>query len=285
MSAKPSALQMPSPSVGSFTQGKAPVSHCGDAQINPERLHRTKQLPTNFSADFNLPVQPVTRESSLNILSYSFTGHEDANDRGTIEDIEPIEGTHYLKAICTSSIGPVEDSCSLKSISLQPNLPPGVYWHLLAFLLQGAPQMMTSIVKASMIMKQQLTWKILFLETHLFHFLHFKAKIALHPDILQDSIPAISRRSSDIKLTARPNTASELEFVSDDALNVKEAPFSHLGLECDHDYSSAECSPMNLALPSPFVDQQERAADLIEMKQIQRNKSVDKYRQQSAKII
>lgn len=49
--------------------------------------------------------------------------------------------------------------------------------------------MMTSIVKASMTMKQQLTWKVLFLETHLLHFLHFKATIALHPDILQDPRP------------------------------------------------------------------------------------------------
>nr|ABG22047.1 hypothetical protein LOC_Os12g37564 [Oryza sativa Japonica Group] len=106
MSAKPSALQMPSPSVGSFTQGKAPVSHGGGAQINPESYYTAVRV---------------------------------------------------LKII------------------MMPEM--------------GSPQMMTSIVKASMTMKQQLTWKVLFLETHLLHFLHFKATIALHPDILQDPRP------------------------------------------------------------------------------------------------
>ncbi|KAF0889666.1 hypothetical protein E2562_030147 [Oryza meyeriana var. granulata] len=41
MSAKPSALRMPSPSVGFFAQGKASVSHGHTAQRNPERSRGT----------------------------------------------------------------------------------------------------------------------------------------------------------------------------------------------------------------------------------------------------
>uniref|UniRef100_A0A0E0JB82 Uncharacterized protein n=1 Tax=Oryza nivara TaxID=4536 RepID=A0A0E0JB82_ORYNI len=177
MSAKPSALQMPSPSVGSFTQlpyhmvvvlksiprgDLVEYFFCETSQPVDTKsiLHPTKQLPMNFSADSNLLLQPVTRESSLSILAYSFPGFEDVNvcylkqpcqkilyhiqqnlgietikkcqmlmfsslemqllhsnyhdarngmphechdalcvGRGTIEGIEPIEGTHYLKAI------------------------------------------------------------------------------------------------------------------------------------------------------------------------------------------
>uniref|UniRef100_A0A0E0BU36 Uncharacterized protein n=1 Tax=Oryza glumipatula TaxID=40148 RepID=A0A0E0BU36_9ORYZ len=150
MSAKPSALQMPSPSVGSFTQ------------LPYYMVVVLKSIPRGDLVEYFFceTSQPVTRESSLSILAYSFPGFEDVNvcylkqpcqkilyhiqqnlgietikkcqmlmfsslemqllhsnyhdarngmphechdalcvGRGTIEGIEPIEGTHYLKAI------------------------------------------------------------------------------------------------------------------------------------------------------------------------------------------
>lgn len=55
-----------------------------------------------------------------------------------------------------------------------------------------------------------------------------------------------------------------MELVSDDVLTAKEAPLSHFGFEFDHDYRSAECSHMNLAAPSPCVDQEALAGNLTE---------------------
>uniref|UniRef100_A0A0E0JBQ0 Uncharacterized protein n=1 Tax=Oryza nivara TaxID=4536 RepID=A0A0E0JBQ0_ORYNI len=73
ISAKPSALRMPSPSVGFFTQGKASVSHSDNAQRNPERC-----FSGNISSvkPPSLPVQPATRDP--NVLASSLPGVEDA---------------------------------------------------------------------------------------------------------------------------------------------------------------------------------------------------------------
>uniref|UniRef100_A0A0D9XN36 Uncharacterized protein n=1 Tax=Leersia perrieri TaxID=77586 RepID=A0A0D9XN36_9ORYZ len=64
--------------------------------------------------------------------------------------------------------------------------------------------------------------------------------------------------------TEGPNIDSEMELDTDDESTAKEAPLSHLGSECDHDYRSTECSPMTLAVPSPCVDQEARTANLME---------------------
>ncbi|XP_040385721.1 endochitinase A-like [Oryza brachyantha] len=98
MSAKPSALRMPSPSVGFFAQGKTSASHGNTAQ-NPEkcfsgnisslrykqpvdlkgRFHLTKWLPSNRSVSSNIPAQPATSDITPKVLASSFTGFENTD--------------------------------------------------------------------------------------------------------------------------------------------------------------------------------------------------------------
>lgn len=186
--AKPSALRLPSPSLGFFTQEKAHVPH-GDAakrnvgrcfssntsaldrppryrQSEESRLHLAKQLSTNGTAASDL-VLPVTREGHLKslvvpenessskvIITYleksgnvnnqampkadfllAGTGATDTTQpmnlekkddagnsetllvegMGGIKEIEPLDNFYAPEAICSSTIGSVEDSFSLEA--------------------------------------------------------------------------------------------------------------------------------------------------------------------------
>uniref|UniRef100_A0A0D9XXB4 Uncharacterized protein n=1 Tax=Leersia perrieri TaxID=77586 RepID=A0A0D9XXB4_9ORYZ len=133
ISTKPSALRMPSPSLGFFAQGKAYVSHSDSAKINPERcfsgnipslvkpprykqpldlksrFHLSKQLPTNVSDASNLHVQSVNNDSTTKVSVSSFPGLLDANDCSEKQSLSK-------SSIPFSSIESVEDSCFLKVI-------------------------------------------------------------------------------------------------------------------------------------------------------------------------
>ncbi|KAG8093682.1 hypothetical protein GUJ93_ZPchr0012g20908 [Zizania palustris] len=389
VSAKPSALRMPSPSVGFFAQGKAPVSLGDTAQRNIERCftgnissvvkpprykqpvdlksrpHLTKQLPTNLFAVSNLPVDPAASESTLNILASSFPGLEDTNicsmkqslsensitytsksvntnnqevpaifslagngattqqlslednddarngmpnecndlasvGWSTIKDIEPIEDTHCLKAICTSRIEPVDDSCSLKSICSADK--PTVRSKLTPCISAGCTPNDLNCQS-----KYENCEVAVDLENPLFGetfgtFSSSESNSYTHPDSLRDSRSSYQHNilvesticadqvpqcgsSSDIKpsfaynksdsndslcsevqinSSEGPNTDSEMELDTYDA-TAKESLLLHVG-ECDHDYRSAEYSPMNLAGFPPYVDLEAQATDLIELK-------------------
>ncbi|KAL5224597.1 hypothetical protein ABZP36_011236 [Zizania latifolia] len=391
VSAKPSALRMPSPSIGFFAQGKAPVSHGDTAQRNTERCftgnissvvkpprykqpvdlksrpHLTKQLPTNFFAVSNLPVDSAASESTLNVLASSFPGLEDANNcsmkqslsensitytsksvntnnqevpavfslagngattqqlsskdnddagngmpnecndlssvgRSTIKDIEPIEDTHYLKAICTSRIEPVDDSCSLKSICSADK--PTVRSKLTSCISPGCtPNDLNCQSKYDNCEAAVDLENSLFGETFGTFSSSESNSCTPHPDSLRDSRSSYQHNilvesticadqvpqcgsSSDIKpsfaynksdsndslcsevqinSSEGPDTDCEMELDTDDTI-AKESLLLHVGCECDHDYRSAEYSPMNLAVFPPYVDLEARATDLIELK-------------------
>uniref|UniRef100_A0A0E0J5Q2 Uncharacterized protein n=1 Tax=Oryza nivara TaxID=4536 RepID=A0A0E0J5Q2_ORYNI len=184
ISAKPSALRMPSPSVGFFTQGKASVSHSDNAQRNPERC-----FSGNISSlvkPLSLPVQPATRDP--NVLASSLPGVEDTNVR------------------------------SLKQ-SLSENQMP-----------------------------------------------QFDSSTGIKPSLAYSQLDSNTSLCSEVQLTSSegPDIDSEMELDTDDAFTVEEPPLLHVGGECDHDYRSAECSHMNLAAPSPRVDQKALAGNLTE---------------------
>uniref|UniRef100_A0A0D9XN41 Uncharacterized protein n=1 Tax=Leersia perrieri TaxID=77586 RepID=A0A0D9XN41_9ORYZ len=74
---------------------------------------------------------------------------------------------------------------------------------------------------------------------------------------------ARSKLTTSCKLDSNAsNIDCEMELDRDDALAAKEAPRLHEGAEWDHDYT--ECSPMNLGVPSPCVDQAAQTASLME---------------------
>uniref|UniRef100_A0A0E0MBG6 Uncharacterized protein n=1 Tax=Oryza punctata TaxID=4537 RepID=A0A0E0MBG6_ORYPU len=378
ISAKPSALRMPSPSVGFFAQGKASVSHSDTAQGNPERcisgnilslvkpprykqpvdpksrFHLTKQLPINFSAASNLPVQPVTTDSTPNVLTSSLPGVEDANicslkqslsestipyseksgnrnnqempdddfslagngattelsfrDNGGINSIPngcsvSLSVGQDIKAICCSSIEPSEDSCFLKVIcsSSEPTMgcnlttscisSPGCTPNDLssqsksdngetAVDLENSLSGETSGIVCSSEGNDCTSATDSLQESHscyqqnmLVQSIHrtdqmprFDSSTNIKPSLAYSKLDSNNSLCSEVQLTSSegPDVDSEMELDTDDALTVEEAPLLHVGGECDRGCRSAECSPMNLAAPSPCVDQEARAANLIE---------------------
>ncbi|XP_066161285.1 uncharacterized protein [Oryza sativa Japonica Group] len=377
ISAKPSALRMPSPSVGFFTQGKASVSHSDNAQRNPERcfsgnisslvkpprykqpvdpksrFHLTKQLPTNFSAASSLPVQPATRDP--NVLASSLPGVEDTNVRSlkqslsesTVPYSEKSGNINYqempdddfslagngattelsfrdndggrnimpnecsvalsvgqdLNAICCSSIEPAEDSCFLKVIcsSSEPTVGRNLTTSCISSpgctpndlnsqsksdngetavdienSLSGETSgtvcssegnnctSATDSLRKSDSCHQQ---NMLVQSVHCTDQMpQFDSSTGIKPSLAYSQLDSNTSLCSEVQLTSSegPDIDSEMELDTDDAFTVEEPPLLHVGGECDHDYRSAECSHMNLAAPSPRVDQKALAGNLTE---------------------
>ncbi|KAB8116257.1 hypothetical protein EE612_057269 [Oryza sativa] len=378
ISAKPSALRMPSPSVGFFTQGKASVSHSGTAQRNPERcfsgnissvkpprykqpvdpksrFHLTKQLPTNFSAASSLPVQPATSDSTPNVLASSLPGVEDATvcslkqslSESTVPYSEKSGNISYqempdddfslagngattelsfrdnddgrnsmpnecsvalsvgqdLNAICCSSTEPAEDSCFLKVIcsSSEPSVGSNLTTSCISSpgctpndlnsqsksdngetavdienSLSGetsgtvcssegnnCTSATDSLQKSDSCHQQNMLVQSIHCTDQI---PQFDSSTGIKPSLAYSQLDSNNSLCSEVQLTSSegPDIDSEMELDTDDSFTVEEPPLLHVGDECDHDYRSAECSHMNLAAPSPCVDQEALAGNLTE---------------------
>uniref|UniRef100_A0A0D3HH43 Uncharacterized protein n=1 Tax=Oryza barthii TaxID=65489 RepID=A0A0D3HH43_9ORYZ len=351
ISAKPSALRMPSPSVGFFTQGKASVSHSDNAQRNPERC-----FSGNISSLVkppSLPVQPATRDP--NVLASSLPGVEDTNVRSlkqslsesTVPYSEKSGNINYqempdddfslagngattelsfrdndggrnimpnecsvalsvgqdLNAICCSSIEPAEDSCFLKVIcsSSEPTVGRNLTTSCISSpgctpndlnsqsksdngetavdienSLSGETSgtvcssegnnctSATDSLRKSDSCHQQ---NMLVQSVHCTDQMpQFDSSTGIKPSLAYSQLDSNTSLCSEVQLTSSegPDIDSEMELDTDDAFTVEEPPLLHVGGECDHDYRSAESSHMNLAAPSPRVDQKALAGNLTE---------------------
>uniref|UniRef100_A0A0E0MIM0 Uncharacterized protein n=1 Tax=Oryza punctata TaxID=4537 RepID=A0A0E0MIM0_ORYPU len=353
ISAKPSALRMPSPSVGFFTQGKASVLHSDTAQRNPERC-----FSGNISSLVkppSLPVQAATSDSTPNVLASSLPGVEDANvcslkqslSESTVPYSEKSVNINYqemqdddfslagngaatelsfrdndggrnsmpnecsvalsvgqdLSAICCSSIEPAEDSCFLKVICSSSEPTVGSNLTISCISSPGCtPNDLNSQSKSdngetAVDIENSLSGETSgtvcssegnnctsatdsLRKSHSCHqqnmlvqSIHctdqipqFDSSTGIKPSLTYSQLDSNNSLCGEVHLTSSegPDIDSEMELDTDDALTVEEAPLLHVGGECDRVCRSAECSPRNLAAPSPYVDQEARAANLIE---------------------
>uniref|UniRef100_A0A0E0RCJ5 Uncharacterized protein n=1 Tax=Oryza rufipogon TaxID=4529 RepID=A0A0E0RCJ5_ORYRU len=352
ISAKPSALRMPSPSVGFFTQGKASVSHSGTAQRNPERC-----FSGNISSvkPPSLPVQPATSDSTPNVLASSLPGVEDATvcslkqslSESTVPYSEKSGNISYqempdddfslagngattelsfrdnddgrnsmpnecsvalsvgqdLNAICCSSTEPAEDSCFLKVIcsSSEPSVGSNLTTSCISSpgctpndlnsqsksdngetavdienSLSGetsgtvcssegnnCTSATDSLQKSDSCHQQNMLVQSIHCTDQI---PQFDSSTGIKPSLAYSQLDSNNSLCSEVQLTSSegPDIDSEMELDTDDSFTVEEPPLLHVGDECDHDYRSAECSHMNLAAPSPCVDQEALAGNLTE---------------------
>ncbi|XP_066327905.1 probable GPI-anchored adhesin-like protein PGA55 isoform X2 [Miscanthus floridulus] len=351
--AKPSALRMPSSSVGFFNQEKALVSH-GDAakrnmgrcfssntsaldkppryrQSEESRPHLTKQLSTNCTAASNL-VPSVTRESNLKSLvipekeslskvittyiekpgnvnnqarpkaDFSLAGtgatttpqpmnlekNDDAGNsvplpvvyngtshiegRGSIREIEPLDNSYSLEAICSSTIEPVEDSFPLQASysstkpivgsKLSPSCISSEVCSSSELSCQGKSDSDSS---AAIDLENSNVG-----ETALGAFL-LKDQLP-HCGSLRDETPTLADSHSDLNdslcdeakpaLSEEPNTEGEMELETNSTLDVKATPLLDVGCGLIHNYRTTDCSPMKLEASTPCVER--RHALLVE---------------------
>ncbi|CAD6250358.1 unnamed protein product [Miscanthus lutarioriparius] len=351
--AKPSALRMPSPSVGFFNQEKALVSH-GDAakrnvgrcfssntsaldkppryrQSEESRPHLTKQLSTNCTAASNL-VPPVTRESNLKSLvipekeslskvittyiekpgnvnnqarpksDFSLAGtgatttpqpmnlekNDDARNsvplpvvynetshvegRGGIREIEPLDNSDSLEAICSSTIEPVEDSLPLQASysstkpivgsKLSPSCISSEVCSSSELSYQGKSDSDSSAaidLENSNVGETALGASLL------------KDQLP-HCGSLRDETPTLADSHSDLNdslcdeakpaLSEEPNTEGEMELETNSTLDIKATPLLDVRCGRIHIYRTTDCSPMKLEASTPCVER--RHALLVE---------------------
>ncbi|KAG0533798.1 hypothetical protein BDA96_04G223900 [Sorghum bicolor] len=343
--AKPSALRMPSPSVGFFNQEKAFVSHGDTAKRNvgrcfssntsvldkppryrqseESRPHLTKQLSTNCTAASTL-VPPVTRESNLKSLvipekeslskvtttylekpgninnqarpkadfSLSGTGatttpqpmnlekNDDAGNsvpvvynetshvegRGSIREIEPLDNSNSLEAICSSTTEPVEDSFPLQA-SYSSTKP-----------IVGS-KLSPSCISSEVCSSSELSCQgksdsdssaAIDLENSNVGETALGASLSKdqlpHCGSLRDEMPTLADSHSDLNdsscdeaklaLSEEPNTEGDMELETNSTLDVKETLLLDVGCGHIHNYRTTDCSPMKLEAPTPCVERQ-----------------------------
>uniref|UniRef100_A0A0D9XN40 Uncharacterized protein n=2 Tax=Leersia perrieri TaxID=77586 RepID=A0A0D9XN40_9ORYZ len=220
--------------------------------------------------------------------------------QGTIEDIKPIEDTYNLNAICCTSIEPVEDLkviCSPSKPTMGSNLIISCISSSRCTSNDLNCQSKSDNGEAAVDRDKSLSGETssticssevnnctpatdsfqescsCYQQNMLVQSIHCRDQMPQR-DSSRDKKPSLAYSKLDsndslcteVQLTSTegPNIDSEMELDTDDESTAKEAPLSHLGSECDHDYRSTECSPMTLAVPSPCVDQEARTANLME---------------------
>ncbi|CAD6250371.1 unnamed protein product [Miscanthus lutarioriparius] len=225
---------------------------------------------TTTPQPMNLEKNDDARNSVPLPVVYNETSHVEG--RGGIREIEPLDNSDSLEAICSSTIEPVEDSFPLQASysstkpivgsKLSPSCISSEVCSSSELSYQGKSDSDSSAaidLENSNVGETALGASLL------------KDQLP-HCGSLRDETPTLADSHSDLNdslcdeakpaLSEEPNTEGEMELETNSTLDIKATPLLDVRCGRIHIYRTTDCSPMKLEASTPCVER--RHALLVE---------------------